>query len=123
MTAIQALRALTDRATPGPWRVAGYSIHALKETQVAHKVDRSDTEFIAACRTLVPALLDVVDMLRVAYTALERAQFDAHDREWARQTMKQIADALAVLEREAATTVAPIFASENGRSTTEAETL
>jgi hypothetical protein len=48
-----------------------------------------------AADALVAELRRVTDALREAYTGLERASFDAHDREWSRGMMKRVRDLLA----------------------------
>ena len=62
--------------------------------ELARIVDRVETERDAA----VEEAGKLRDALREAYTALERAQFDAHDREWARDLLTRLRAALSAAD-------------------------
>jgi len=79
---IDAIRKLTDAATPGPWKTGdrfgnrslGSSVAVLAGNLPPvqldpHRNGRNDAEFIAAARTLVPALCDELEQTRAALTA------------------------------------------------------
>lgn len=76
-----AARALADAATPGPWESAegyeGYDIESATGFVAGCKFgavkSTEDAEFIAASRSLVPALCDEVDRLRAEAADLRNA--------------------------------------------------
>ena len=71
---------LCAAATPGPWHTLTDGDGNTVIVQTGHMTDRSwqiprhdeDLEFIAAARTLVPALADEIDALRARVAELER---------------------------------------------------
>ena len=75
---LDALKALADAATPGPW-VCYYSLSVGATVQqngragwifrAQEKATREDMDFVAAARAAVPALIAEVERLRVAWSA------------------------------------------------------
>ena len=56
------LRALAENATPGPWEAEGGDIwNDAHGFLLNPRLDDADADFIAAARTAVPALLDMLD--------------------------------------------------------------
>jgi hypothetical protein len=100
---LAALRSLVERATPGPWEIDDersrygekypngdpiddndiHGIHgpggvAIVKTDCGvYPPDRPDAEFIAASRTAVPALLDMVEALKAEVERLRKLFDDA----------------------------------------------
>ena len=104
---LDALKALADAATPGPWLTNGwydgirYSIlfsanERFTET-LAYNLNREDAAFIAATRAAVPALIAEVERLRADNAQLQqqrhalRAELALCDRynEYVRVTQAQ----------------------------------
>jgi len=83
---LQRLRALCERATPGPWFP--------RPKEVAIPIVPNDVAFIAAAREAVPQLLDEVEHLRaVAHVAAAAAEVHGYAR--------AVADVVAWLRHEA----------------------
>ena len=88
---LDALKALADAATPGPWEEVAESgewwiTSASDETASLYVIpdtglmNQADVDFIAASRTAVPALLAEVERLQVAWSAEHDAYIRADEQ-------------------------------------------
>jgi hypothetical protein len=88
---LDALKALADAATPGPWEEVAESgewwmttatdedgsLYVIPDTA---NMNQADVDFIAASRTAVPALLAEVERLQVAWSAEHDAYIRADEQ-------------------------------------------
>jgi len=79
----QAL-ALSEAATDGPWKAEGWTVHAPHlypdlDDLIADCTDQPDAEFIAAARTLLPALAKA---LGAVMAACDVAEDEGHYSAW-----------------------------------------
>ena len=88
---LDALKALADAATPGPWEEVAESgewwiTSASDETASLYVIpdtgltNQADVDFIAAARAAVPALLAEVERLQVAWSAEHDAYIRADEQ-------------------------------------------
>ncbi len=90
---LDALKALANAATPGPWRVAEYNTVAADGRRIlkcrdqydgvrlaVHDNAKADAAFIAASREAVPALLDALAAANARAEAAERRAMVAERR-------------------------------------------
>lgn len=125
--ALAAIRALCDAATPGPWEARIYDDGAfvdmpgtpaalfsdawqakdgdggisvdLNSAGPVSEVNKRNIEFIAACRTAVPALLAEVERLRADAAALQQALTDPENQpsQWGTVPLALLAEPLAAI--------------------------
>ena len=86
---LDALKALAEAATPGPW-VCYYSLSVGATVQqkgkagwifrAQERATREDMDFVAAARAAVPALLAEVERLQVAWSAEHDAYIRADEQ-------------------------------------------
>ena len=115
---LDALKALADAATPGPWEEVAESgewwiTSASDETASLYVIpdtgltNQADVDFIAASRTAVPALIAEVERLQVAWSAEhdayiradEQARMARREVERLRAELADYADAIAQEQR------------------------
>jgi hypothetical protein len=94
MNAVERLRGLLEKGTPGPWRVLGetHQIGAAYDWWVGPPARETDADLIVAAVNALPALLDVVEVAQEVKRwapTLSNSKF--------RQHVRDLGDALARL--------------------------